>query len=140
MNKITNYNETIKNLAEWIEQLKKFAEGDSDMLISWFCPTKDYPFSIIGGWQECFSDKSGVDDLFCVSKTNPKYVMCVKIVINEGPYAYTDYEVMNMPYDPLTNEVDDTEQMLEWDDDPEELATWLLTEWERIMAEHEKEE
>jgi hypothetical protein len=132
-------NNTIKNLAEWIESLKQFAEGDHELLISWFKETKNEPFSIIGGWQECFSDKSEVDDLFCVSKSNPKYVMCVKIAINEGPYAYTDYEVMNMPYDPVTEDVDDTEQMLEWEDDPEELATWLLAEWERIMKEHEED-
>ncbi len=131
-------NNTIKSLAEWIEQLKELAKGDSDILISWFKGTKDSPFSIIGGWMEGFSDNSGVDDLFCVSKSNPKYVMCVKIAINEGPYAYTDYEIMNMPYDEEGN-VDDTEQMLEWEDDAEELATWLLGEWERITKEHSED-
>jgi hypothetical protein len=130
-------NNTIKHLAEWIESLKQFAEGDHELLISWFKGTKDSPFSIIGGWQECFSDRSEVDDLFCCSKSNPKYVMCVKIAINEGPYAYTDYEVMNMPYDEEGN-VDDTEQMLEWEDNPEELAAWFLSEWERITEEHKE--
>jgi hypothetical protein len=63
--------------------------------------------------------------------------MCVKIAINEGPYAYTDYEIMNMPYDEEGN-VDDTEQMLEWEDDPEDLAAWFLSEWERITEEHKE--
>jgi len=133
-------NNTIKSLAEWIEDLKNAAREDETFSISWFKGTEREPFSIIGGWQECFYDKSEVDDLFCVSKSNPKYVMCVKIAINDGPYAYTDYEVMNMPYDPESGDVDDTEQMLEWEDDPEALATWLLAEWERIMKEHEEEE
>lgn len=136
MNTVTNYNETIKSCAEWIEQLKKLAEGDSDILISWFCPTKDYPFSIIGGWDDGFSES--YKDLLCLSKTNPRYAMCVKIAINEGPYAYTDFEMMNMPFDSEGN-VDDTCIALEWEDDPEELATWLLAEWERIMKEHEED-
>jgi hypothetical protein len=65
--------------------------------------------------------------------------MCVKIAINDGPFAYTDYEIMNMPYDEESGNVDDTEVALEWDDDSESLATWLLTEWERIMKEHGEE-
>ena len=133
-----NTNNTIKKLAEWIEHLKQLAKEDETFLISWFRETEDCPFSIIGGWQECFSENSEVDDLFCVSKSNPKYVMCVKVAVNEGPYAYTDYEIMNMPYDPVTGNVDDTEQMLEWDDNPEGLATWLLAEWERITKEYMK--
>jgi hypothetical protein len=46
---------------------------------------------------------------------------------------------MNMPYDEESGNVDDTEVALEWDDDSESLATWLLTEWERIMKEHGEE-
>jgi hypothetical protein len=131
MNTTTN---TIKSLAEWIEQLKELARGDSDILISWFKGTKNEPFSVIGGWMEGFSES--YSDLFCMSKTQPTYAMCVKIAINDGPYAYTDFEMMNMPYDDEGN-VDDTCVALEWEDDPEELATWLLAEWERIMKECE---
>lgn len=134
--KITNYNDTIRDCTKWIEDLKELARGDSDILISWFRGTKDYPFSIIGGWMEGFSES--YKDLLCLSKTNPKYAMCVKIAVNEGPYAYTDFEMMNMPYDDDGN-VDDTCVALEWEDDAEELATWLLTEWERIMKEYSEE-
>jgi hypothetical protein len=126
-------NITIESLTAWIESLKELAEGDSDILISWFKGTKDSPFSIIGGWMEGFSES--YDDLLCVSKTNPKYAMCVKIAINDGPYAYTDFEMMNMPVDE-DDEVDDTTIALEWEDDAEDLAVWLLGEWERIMKEH----
>ncbi len=135
--KITNYNDTIRDCAKWIEDLKELARGDSDILISWFRGTKDYPFSIIGGWMGGFSES--YKDLLCLSKTNPKYAMCVKIAVNEGPYAYTDFEMMNMPYDDDDN-VDDTCVALEWEDDAEELATWLLTEWERIMKEYSEED
>lgn len=134
--KTTEYIDTLMSCAEWIEQLKELAKGDSDILSSWFKGTKDSPFSIIGGWMEGFSES--YDDLLCVSKTNPKYAMCVKIAINEGPYAYTDFEMMNMPFD-SEGSVDDTCVALEWEDDAEELATWLLGEWERIMKEHGEE-
>lgn len=132
-----NYNETIKDLAAWIEGLKTAAKNDEAVAISWFNGTKDKPFAIIGGWADGFADDYA--DILCLSKTDPNYAMCVKIAINEGPYAYTDFELMNMPYDEETGEVDDTEVALEWDDDSEEAARWLLCEWERIMKEYGEE-
>jgi hypothetical protein len=130
---------TIETLAEWIENIKLFAEGDHELSIAWFKETKNSPFAIIAGWQECFSDNSEVDDMFCVSASNPKYCMCIKIAENEGPYAYTDYEIMNMPYDRKSGDVDDVEIMLEWEDDPEELAEFFIHEWERIMKHYGEE-
>lgn len=132
-----NYNETIKDLAAWLDDLKRSAKLDEPFAISWFKGTKDYPFAIIGGWTKGFSDDYA--DLLCISESESEYAMCVKIAINKGSYAYTDYEVMNMPYDEESGNVDDTEVALEWDDDSESLATWLLTEWERIMKEHGEE-
>jgi hypothetical protein len=132
-----NYNETIKDLTAWLEDLKRSAKLDEPFTISWFKGTENYPFSIIGGWTKGFSDDYA--DLLCVSESESEYAMCVKIAINDGPFAYTDYEIMNMPYDEESGNVDDTEVALEWDDDSESLATWLLTEWERIMKEHGEE-
>jgi hypothetical protein len=128
-----NFEETKKNLVDWIEGLKESARNDEAFSISWFKGTKNYPFAIIGGWTEGFNEEWA--DIMCISKGDPSYCMCVKIAINEGPYAYTDFELMNMPYDEAGN-VDDTCVALEWDDDPESLADWLLCEWERIMTEH----
>lgn len=135
--KITNYNETIKNLAEWIEGLKEAAKEDQNISISWFRGTEFYPFSIVGGWVKGIAET--YSDLFYMSKSEPGYAMCVKIAVNDGPYAYTDFEAMNMPLD-KNGEVEDTCVALEQDDDSESLATWLLTEWERITKEHEEEE
>ena len=128
----------LKNLAEWIKSLKEDAKKDEQLSIAWFGDTKNEPFSIIGGWMEGFSED--YSDLLCISKSNPKYAMCVKIAVNEGPYAYTDFEIMNMPVDPKTEEVDDTCIALEYDDDPMVTAQFFATEWERIMKEHVKEE
>jgi hypothetical protein len=124
---------TKEQLAAWIEDIKEAAKDDTSFSIAWFKPTADEALSIIAGWQECFADNSEVDDLFCVSKSNPKYVMCIKIAENDGPYAYTDYEVMNMPYDRVTEEVEDTEIMLEWTDPADYAAEFFMQEWERLM-------
>lgn len=132
--KNTNTGRTVGELAAWIEGLKKAAKNDETLSISWFNGTKDCPFAIVGGWTGDFGEYFA--DIMCISKSNPKYGMCIKIVVNEGPYAYTDYEIMNMPFDLETGDVDDTEIALEWDDDPESLATWFLSEWERITEEH----
>lgn len=126
----------IKDLATWIESLKQSARNDEIFDISWFNGTKHTPFAIIGGWMSGFNEDWS--DLMCISKGDPSYCMCVKIAINEGPYAYTDFELMNMPYDEDGN-VDDTCFALEWEDDSESLATWFVGEWERIMKEHGEE-
>lgn len=130
---------TKETLAAWIKDIKAAAKDDTSFSIAWFKPTENHSFSIIAGWQDMF-DKEDYSDFFCCSKSNPKYVMCVKIVENEGPYAYTDFEIMNMPYDRDTGDVDDTCIPLEWDDNPECAAEFFMHEWERIMAEHEEEE
>lgn len=127
----------IKELAEWIESLKQAAEVDEYFSISWFNGTKNAPFAIIGGWLNGFSED--FSDLLCISRENPEYSMCVKVAVNDGPYAYTDFEIMEMPYDKETGEVDNTCVALEWDDDSESLAIWLLDQWERIMDGHWEE-
>lgn len=123
---------TIDTLAAWIDDLKKFAEGDHELLVAWFKDTKNQPFSITGGWQKMFT-KDDYSDLFCCSKAQPEYVMCVKIIKNEGPYAYADFDSLDMPYDPETGDVDDTCIPLEWDDNPKCAAEFFSHEWERLM-------
>lgn len=127
----------IKDLAEWIESLKGWAADDEAISISWFGETTNRPFSIIGGWSEGGWDETMTE--VCLSKVDPCYAMCVKVAINEGPYAYTDFDIMNMPYDEETGTVDDTCIALNWDDDAESLAEWLFEQWERIMREHGEE-
>ena len=124
---------TIKNLAAWIDDLKEAAKDDNCFSIAWFKDTENSPFVIIGGWQKMF--KEDYSDLFCCSKTEPEYVMCIKIAKNEGPYTYIDFEAMNMPTDKFGN-VDDTCIPLEWDDSAEAAAAFFLCEWERIMTEY----
>ena len=124
---------TKEALAEWIDAVKNAAKDDIALSIAWFPGTETEPLSIIAGWQECFADNSEVDDLFCCSKSHPKYCMCIKIAENKGPYVYVDYEFMNMPTDPDTGEVADTEVMLEWDDPAEYAAEFFMHEWESLM-------
>jgi hypothetical protein len=125
---------TLKNLTDWIEGLKKSAKEDEQFSIAWFKETENKSFSIIGGWMEGFSED--YSDFICISKGDPSYAMCVKIAVNEGPYAYTDFEIMNMPVNPETEEVDDTCIALEYNDDSESLAQFLLAELERINKEY----
>ena len=123
---------TIESLTQWIEDLKEAAQKDEAFSISWFEGTKNEPFSIIGGWMEGFEPYA---NLLCVSRKATGYAMCVKIAVNEGPYAYTDFEIMNMPID-KNGEVDNTCIALEYDDDSESLAQFLEMEWERITKEY----
>jgi hypothetical protein len=125
---------TLESLTEWVRSLMDRAKKDDQFSVSWFPGTKNEPFNIVGGWVEGFSED--YSDLLYISKSEPEYAMCIKIVENEGPYAYVDFETLNMPYDRETNEVDDTCIALEYEDNPEETAAFFLGEWERIMKEH----
>jgi hypothetical protein len=129
-------NFTIEELAEWVEDLIDAAKDDHSFSIAWFKGTENSPFSIIGGWESGFSED--YSDIFCISKSEPKYAMSIKIAVNNGPYAYTDFEAMDMPTDKF-GEVDDTCVPLEWDDNPEAVAAVYIHEWERIMSEHGEE-
>ena len=129
-------NEIIQKLAAWIDDIKEAAKDDYAFSVAWFPETQKEHFSIVAGWQKMF-DKD-YSDLFCCSKSEPEYVMCVKIVVNEGPYAYADFDSLNMPTDAWGN-VDDTCIPLEWDDSAEAAATFFLCEWERIMEEYKEE-
>lgn len=121
---------TKEQLTSWIAGLQEAAKNDEHFLVDWFKPTVDSPFSIIGGWLNGYDSADA--DLFCLSKTNPTYGMSIKIVVNEGPYAYCDFETLDMPMEP-NGEVDDTCLTLEWDDNPEAVAKFYIGEWERLM-------
>lgn len=125
----------LKNLAEWIESLKQDAKDDNCYSIAWFSDTKNEPFSIIAGWLEGFS--ADYSDFLCVSKADPCYALSIKIAVNEGPYAYTDFEIMDMPV-AENGEVDDTCIALEYGDDAKSLAEFFLGEWERITDEYKE--
>lgn len=128
---------TKEALAMWIAGLMVSAENDDQFLVDWFKPTKESPVSIIGGWMNGFAPSEA--DLFCQSKSNPTYAMCIKIVVNEGPYAYCDFETLNMPMDDR-EEVEDTCIALEWKDDPAKVAEFYMIEWERLMDTDKEED
>jgi hypothetical protein len=131
MNK--DFNNTLNKLTEWVKDLMQMAKNDESFLVSWFGETKDAPFCIVGGWSSGFSEDYA-DTLF-ISKSNPEYAMCIKIIKNEGPYGYCDYESLNVPV-AKDGEDDDTCIALELEDDPASTALFYLTEWERITKEY----
>ena len=128
--KITNYNETVKNLAAWIEDLKEAARDDDCFSVAYFEAAPAYPFTIVGGWRKGFERFS---DIFCTSKSHPDYAMCVNIVVNDPECE--DFEKFELPVD-KHGEVEDLCVALEHDDNSEAFAVFLLGEWERIMEEH----
>ena len=123
----------VEHLAVWIAGIKECARRDDNSQIFWFLPTMNKPFCIIAGWEKWFESEA-----FCCSKSQPEYVMCIKIVENDEHAAYVDFDTLYMPVD-KNGEVEDTCIPLEWDDSPEAAAQFFLGEWERIMKEHGEE-
>ena len=121
---------TKEQLTSWIADLQTAAKNDEQFLVDWFKRTKESPFSIVGGWMDGFNPKEA--DLFCQSKSSPTFCMCVKIIVNEGPYAYCDFETLDMPMSE-DGEVDDNCIALEWKDDPTKVAEFFMIEWEQLM-------
>ena len=130
-----NYISGVKAMASWIEDLKFAAKNDESFLVSWFPGTEHSPIAVVGGWSDGYDPADA--DLFCLSKSNPTYGMCIKIVVNNGPYAYCDFECLDMPVD-AAGEVDDTSITLEWNDNPEAVALFFMTELERVTEAFEK--
>ncbi len=131
-------NTTINNLAMWIASLQVSAENDDHFDVAWFNGTENEKFAIVGGWLESGFTASD-RDIFCLSESNPKYAMAIKVVINNRPYAYCDFETLNMPMN-MNNpdEVDDTCFILEWDTNAEALAKFIYGEWERITKDYQE--
>ena len=127
---------TKEALAMWIAGLQTAAKNDEQFLVDWFKPTMNSIFSIVGGWHSGFAPSEA--DLFCQSKSSPTYAMCIKIIVNEGPYAYCDFEVLDMPMSE-DGEVDDNCIALEWKDDPAKVAEFFMIEWEQLMDTVNKE-
>lgn len=124
----------VNKLADWIAELKEAAKNDEYFSIAWYSETEEDHFSIIGGWSEYFGSSNPDNaDLFCLSKTEPKYAMCIKIAVNNGPYAYTDFDIMDQPID-QHGDVYDTCIVLEWDDSPIAAAQFFKSEWEQLMS------
>lgn len=129
-----------QKLVEYLWSLYHGAEADEQFSISWFSPTRDESFAIIGGWQGYFDADTVGEDGYMFSKSEPSYVMCVKIAVNEGPYAYTDYEIMNMPIlcDLGDEDVYDTELIFHrdmTDKDMEEYADELIQMYTVLLEE-----
>ena len=120
-------------LVTFLSSLITDAKNDEKFSIAWFNPTKGLPFAIIGGWQDGF-DPDITDGLFH-SASSPTYVMCVKIAVNEGPYAYTDFEIMNMPCRE-GEDVYDSEWILLDCTDLDQLAEDIITDYEYICKEY----
>jgi hypothetical protein len=122
---------TLDELTTFISGLIDAAKNDEHFDVAWFEPTKNSAFSIVGGWQDGY-EANMYDDMFCMSKTAPTCAMSVKICVNNGTYAYADFETLPMP-ETHDGRVDDNSLSLEWDDDPAQLAEFFMLEWERLM-------
>ena len=109
----------------------KKAEEDDNFLVSWFDDTKDDSISLVGGWSEGFSED--FNDILYISKSSPNYALCVKIAVNEGPYAYVDFDTLDMPTS-SDGTVEDTCIVIERNEDISGLASFLVCELERIAG------
>lgn len=124
---------TLKLLAEWVRNLIKEAELDTNLSMAQFVAAGDdsSPFVIVGGWSDGFSKDYA--DLLYISNAHPTYAMCVKIAVKE---SCTNFDSLSMPVY-KHGEVDDTCIPLERGEDPDEAAKFFLMEFERVNKEYE---
>lgn len=126
----------LEQLTAWIADLKKKAENDEDGIF-YFPNTKPYAFNIVGGWSDGFSE--GFNDLLHISKSNPSYAMSVKIVCNEAD-PDVNFDNLVEPWDVNEEEPAGPCVAIELEDDPAQLAEFILCEWERIQKEFSDQE
>ena len=109
---------TKEALTGWVKGLMQAAKEDEQFSVSWFIPTKESRFSIVGGWVDGYP--LGQEDLFCMSKSKPTCAMCIEVVDNESLLSIVD-------------EVECPSIILEWKDDPAKVAEFFMIEWEQLM-------
>ena len=124
------FKEMLIEVTDWVDNLRKIADEDKDIAYSIYRPDLcKGEFAIVGGWMEGFNEEQS--DLLYISESNPKYAMCIKVVVDDGPWAFAEFETLNMPVTE-DGEVDDTCIAIERDDDSESVALFYLNEIDRI--------
>lgn len=124
------FKELLIEVTDWVNNLRDIAERDESIAYSIYRP--DFcrgEFAIVGGWMEGFGAEQA--DFLYISESDPRYAMCIKVVVDDGPWAFAEFETLNMPIGE-DGEVDDTCIALERDDDSESIALFYLNEIDRI--------
>jgi hypothetical protein len=125
------FNTDLSKLTTWLDGVRAAAERNENTAYSIFRGSVGKePLAIACGWASGFSNDYA--DLLYVNKTNAYKAMCIKIIINDGTYGYTDFDTLNMPVDRFGN-LEDTCVALEKEDDSEAVALFYLTELERLL-------
>lgn len=117
---------TKEALAAWVNVLKEMAKADEQFDKCWFTPTKDSKFGIIAKWEDGYDP--GFADLFCQSRSNPTKALCVEVIEQTTKRFLTAVET----------EVEHACVVLEWEDDPDQVAEFFMIEWEQLMDAYEK--
>ena len=128
--KITNFTDTVSNLAKWIDSIRELAANGGLSSVAWFYDTMDTPISIVAGWMKGFD--AGYSDLLYINKNNPSYALGISIVVNPMAATYSTLDGFDMPIS-STNVVEDITVTIELEDNSEALAVFFLGEWERVM-------
>lgn len=124
-----NTNVNIESLALWIAGIKELAKQDTEDQVFWFVPSMTSKCCIVAGWHKMTAD-ADLSDIFCCSKSQPEYVMSVKVAVNDDQVC-PDFDSLDMPIDKF-GDVEDTCVPLEWDDVPMLVAEFYMHEWERL--------
>lgn len=124
------FKEMLIEVTDWVNKLREKADADEDIAYTICRPDScKYKLAIVGGWMKGFCEEQA--DFLYISKSNPEYAMCIKIVVDDGPWAFAEFDTLNMPIGE-DGEVEDTCIALERDDSSEAVALFYLNEIDRI--------
>ena len=118
----------VKELANFITKaVDEMSQGENDEF-RWF--ELDGDLAVVIGWENGFGEESRDDAI--QSESNPDYALCIKIGENPNGYAYTDMEMINMPFNKEDGDVWDSDTSLYKGQDFTKLAKWYLNEYKSI--------
>ena len=124
-------------LIKWLKAIHYQGMADSSMSIAFFNGTKDEQFIIIAGWTDGYD--TDTSDGYLHSVSTPEYCMNVKIAINpeynSDKWVIADFDQMNMPWFP-SGDVFDTDIVLMVDTNFEEIADWLIRDYNDVVQAH----
>lgn len=124
-----------QKLIEWIKSVHELGMSDEPISIAYFRDTMDEQFIIIAGWSDGYDEDTS--DGYLHSASEPTWCMNIKIAINEEynsniTVLCPEFDMMNMPWFADTGDVYDSDVLLHVEENFEEIADWLIKDYEAI--------
>ena len=132
----------IKAATNSVSDLAKFIKESVDNLLAGTATNNQYKldndWAVYVGWSargaDLWDDDSAIRD-----EHDPNWVICTKIATTHEA-VWADYDFCDMPYSKETADVWDTDTVLSYNENYQQVAAWLLQQYDELVRQTENGE